>query len=302
MAYKDTSNSGNRLFNTSNPLVMLIILNALMFILLNFIKSIYTFSMLSDASFYKNIYNWFAMPGSLEKLMGRPWTIITMQFTELRVFSIISHLFWLWVFGDIVQDLVGTDKITPVYVYCGFASALAFVVSANVFFADEVGMIFFSGTACIVLGLAVAAATISPKYRFFPLIGGGIPLWIISAIYFLLYISSIGADRIFLIPALASALMGFVFIRLLKNGIDLGAWMNEAARGIGNVFTPQTKKTKGLKHTAFYHLGGRKPFEKQPNITQQKVDAILDKISQHGYDKLTEEEKKILKQASKEEL
>lgn len=281
---------------------MLIIVNAMMFILLNFIKSIYTFSMLSDASFYKNIYNWFAMPGSIEKLMMRPWTILTMQFTELRVFSIISHLFWLWVFGDIIQDLIGNDKIVPVYLYCGLASALAFVVSSNVFFSNEVDFIFFNGTACIVLGLAVSAATIAPKYRFFPLIGGGIPLWVISLVYSLLYISSIGAERVFMIPALASALMGFLFIRSLHHGNDLGAWMNTLVEKLSNIFTPNPKKTKGVKHTAFYHLGGRKPFEKHPNITQQKIDAILDKINQQGYDKLTEEEKKILKQASKEDL
>jgi len=281
---------------------MLIIINAMMFILLNFIKSIYTFSILSDAAFYKNIYNWFAMPGSMEKLLMRPWTIITMQFTELRVFSIISHLFWLWVFGDIIQDLIGSDKIVPVYLYCGLASALAFGVSANIFFPNEVDFIFFNGTACIVLGLAVAAATIAPKYRFFPLIGGGIPLWVITLVYSLLYVSSIGAERVFLMPAIASALMGFLFIRALNNGNDLGAWMNILGQKVNNVFTPSSKKINKVKYSTFYHLGGRKPFEKLPTINQQKIDAILDKINQKGYDKLTDEEKKILKQASKEDL
>ena len=298
----DTAQKGNRLFNTSNPLVMLIIINTIMFVLLNFIKSIYTFSMLPETLFYKNIYHWSAMPAAWEKLIQRPWTIITMQFTEIRVFSIISHLFWLWVFGDIIQDLVGTDKITPIYLYCGLASALAFVVASNVFFQDQVDLIFFNGTAAVVLGLAAAATTIAPNYRFFPLISGGIPLWIIGVVYFLLYISSIGGDLVFMIPALASGLMGFIFIRMLHKGHDLGAWMNNIAGSIGHFFTPNRSKKKDLKHTAFYDLRGRKPFVKHPNITQHKIDAILDKISQQGYDKLTEEEKKVLKQASKEDL
>lgn len=34
-------------------------------------------------------------------------------------------------------------------------------------------------------------------------------------------------------------------------------------------------------------------------VTQEQIDAILDKISQYGYDSLTEREKKILYEASK---
>lgn len=302
MAYNKSGYSNGRLFNTSNPLVMLIVINVVIFILLNFIKSIYTFSMLSEASFYDNIYNWSAMPADLSKLLHRPWTILTMQFTEIRVFSIISHLFWLWVFGDIIQDLIGVDKITPMYIYCGLAAALAFVFASNIFFKEQVDLIFYSGTPSIILGLAVAAATISPSYRFFPMVGGGIPLWIISIVYFLLYISSIGADKVYFIPALFSALMGFVFVRLLQQGNDIGAWMNSVVYRITNIFTPGKSASKTLRDTSFYNSRGRKPFEKKSNVNQQKIDAILDKISQHGYDKLSEEEKKILKKASKEDL
>ena len=40
------------------------------------------------------------------------------------------------------------------------------------------------------------------------------------------------------------------------------------------------------------------PFERIPKVTQQKLDAILDKINQQGIDQLTEEEKEFLRKAS----
>jgi len=46
----------------------------------------------------------------------------------------------------------------------------------------------------------------------------------------------------------------------------------------------------------------RKPYTKTPNLSQQRIDEILDKINQHGFHSLTAEEKDLLKKASKEDL
>jgi len=46
----------------------------------------------------------------------------------------------------------------------------------------------------------------------------------------------------------------------------------------------------------------RQPYKKTPNITQQRIDEILDKINQKGYRFLTDEEKELLKRASEEDL
>ena len=46
----------------------------------------------------------------------------------------------------------------------------------------------------------------------------------------------------------------------------------------------------------------RKPFEKKPHVTQQKLDEILDKINQEGYQSLSDEEKEFLKKASQEDI
>lgn len=281
---------------------MLIIINAMMLILLNFLKSIYIFSSIPETSFYTNIYQYFAMPSDMGTFLSRPWTILTMQFSELKVFLAISNIFWLWVFGNIIQDLVGGDKLIPLYLYCGLVSAISFTAASSIYLAAVSNGIFFTGVSSILLGLAVAASTISPGYRFFPLIGGGIPLWVISLVYALVDLSSLSKTPVLVIPHLFSGLMGFVFIKCLQNGFDLGDWMNSSARKISGLLTPSKKQGTSIKSASFYKQGTEKPFVKKSTITQQRIDTILDKINQHGYENLTDEEKKILNQASKEDL
>ena len=303
MGYRDyTAGSRNNLLNTANPLVMLIILQIIFFILLNFIKSIYTFSSLQEEAFYRNIYHWFIMPGDLMKFFQRPWTLITMQFSEVRLMIVISNLIWLWTFGFLVQDLIGNDKLFPIYIYSATAAGLVFMLSVNLIYPDDVASFFYNAPAAGIIGLAIAATTISPSYRFFPMIGGGIPLWIITIIFIFINASAMFSGAVFLLPTIAAALMGYLFIYLLNRGNDLGDWMNSMARWMANLFTPGKRKSSSPKQTAFYQQGKQSPYSKKSIVTQQRIDALLDKINQKGYDLLTDEEKKFLKEASNEDL
>jgi translation elongation factor EF-Ts len=58
----------------------------------------------------------------------------------------------------------------------------------------------------------------------------------------------------------------------------------------------QKKQTE--KH---FYRNNRKPYEKIANITQQRLDEILDKINLHGYSFLTDEEKAFLERASNDD-
>jgi hypothetical protein len=51
-----------------------------------------------------------------------------------------------------------------------------------------------------------------------------------------------------------------------------------------------------------YYNSKIQPFKKANIITQQRIDEILDKISQKGYNSLTDDEKEMLKRASQEDL
>jgi hypothetical protein len=113
---------------------------------------------------------------------------------------------------------------------------------------------------------------------------------------------ALAATPLLLIPHAIAAISGFGFIKLLINGSDTGRWMNSLFTSVTNAFTPKKKGTASLRTTSFYQQGSTQAFIKRNGVTQERIDMILDKINQKGYENLTEEEKTILKKASKEDL
>jgi len=129
MTVKEEKTSKILLGQGNNSLVMLFAVNALVFVILKFIYVIYQMSDLNPAAFYSNIFNWFTLPADINHLGTRPWTIITYMFTHESVWAVLPAMFWLWVFGYVLQDLTGNKRLIPIYIYGGLAGALFYVVS-----------------------------------------------------------------------------------------------------------------------------------------------------------------------------
>jgi membrane associated rhomboid family serine protease len=288
-------------WDSSNPLLMMIIVQSMFFVALNFIKSIYTFSRMDPEAFYRNIYYWSVLSADPDKFLTRPWTFITMQFSEVKLIVVIGNLIWTWMFGYLIQDLVGGDKIFPLFIYSSFIAGCTFIFSVQIFQQEAAPYSFFSGVIPGILGLASAATAIAPAYRIFPMVGGGIPLWIISLVYVLLNVSTT-QGYLPIIPQVTGLLVGFGYIRLLQQGTDPGSWMIAFYNKTVHFFSPGKRKQKTSRQQSFYEASGIKPFVKKPHLTQKRVDELLDKINQFGYDKLTDEEKVFLQQASKKDL
>lgn len=290
----------------SNALTWLIIINATIFIILNFLKIVYSLSDIPDELFQRQILNWYTLPASLEKLSTRPWVVFSSFFTHFGVFSLIGSLLWLWSFGYILQDLTGNQKLIPIYIYGGIVGAFFFVLTNNIFPAlanniDNIPNMIGAG-ACL-MAIAIATTTLSPDYRIFPLINGGIPLWVLTIVFVAIDFASIGNGKAGIgIAHLAAGGMGFLYVKQLRKGNDLGSWMISLWQWLDDLFNPEKKHVeKKEKERLFYKTSG-KPFVKTPNLTQQKLDEILDKINREGYHLLTNEEKEFLKRASNEEL
>ena len=153
------------------------------------------------------------------------------------------------------------------------------------------------------MAIAVGVTAISPGYRIFPMLFGGIPIWVLTLIYLIIDLAGIPLSN----PGghiahLAGALTGFVFIYSFQRGYDWSEWMNNFFDWVNNLFNPdKPKKGRDIKQELFYK-SKTKPYQKTPNITEQRVNEILDKINQKGYNSLSDEEKDLLKRASQENL
>ncbi len=290
----------------NNALIWLIIINVSVFIILNFLKIVYYLSEIPTEFFDRQILQWFTLPASLSSLAGKPWVLFTHFFTHIGVWGLLSSALWLWSFGYILQDLTGNSKIIPIYLYAGLVGGIFFVFTNNIFpgLAKNIDVLpNMSGAGAAVMGIAVATTTLAPDYRIFPLINGGIPLWVLTLIFVAIdYATIASSSGGMAIAHLVGGAIGFLYIKQLQKGTDIGEWMTTFWLWLDNLFNPEKKlKSNSQNDTLFYKANG-KPYTKKPNVTQQKLDEILDKINQQGYHFLTDEEKEFLKRASKEEL
>lgn len=289
----------------NNALVFLFAVISLTFVLVNFIKIIYYLSDIPEVFFYKQVLNWFTLPASPDTLLSRPWTILSYMFTHQSIWHLISSCLWLWCFGYILQDLTGNDHLIPVYLYGGLAGALIFLLANNFVPVLERDMALTQpliGAGASIMAIAVATTTLAPDYRIFPLINGGIPLWVLTLIFVAIdFVTLSTANAGIGAGHLAGAVTGYFYIHQLRRENNWGAWMIRFVNWLDDLFSPEKKHRQVSPKDKLYYQADKKPYEKKTNLTQQKLDAILDKINQQGYQFLTDEEKAFLKKASEEE-
>ena len=297
-------NKKNRLMlgQDNNALTWLIIINAVVFAALLFLKLIYQIS--SDTglqSFQTQIADWFMLPAASHKFLTRPWTIITYMFSHDNLWYLISSLLWLWCFGYILQDLAGNNKLVPIYLYGGLVGGMVFIASANLLPAlhPQINNISQTGAAAPIIAVAIATTMLSPDYRVFQMLNGGIPLWVITVIFIAIDFGTLGmVNGAVILSHIAGAFAGFIFVKQLRKGKDLGLWMNTFSDWVNDLFNPEKKITPNQ----LYYKPTRKPYKKTLHVTQQRLDEILDKINQEGYQFLSEDEKEFLQKASNEDL
>ena len=300
MLREEKSRNRITLGQDGNALVNLIAFNGILFIILKFIYVIYQLSDLQLSAYDRNIFAWFILPADISKLASRPWTLLTFMFTHRDFLHLLSNFIWLGAFGYILQDLTGNRKLIPIYIYGGFTGAFLYILSYHIFpqlTPGIPGAVFF-GANMSIMAVAVATTTVSPDYRIFPMINGGIPLWILTMLYVIVDFFSISQrDPAEYIAHVGSAALGFFFIYQLRRNNDWSEWMNNFFDWVNNLFNPNKKK-KSPKDEFFYKVSGSAPYKKTPNVTQKRIDQILDKINQKGFHFLTDEEKDILKRAA----
>lgn len=290
-----------------NPIVILIATTMIIFVILMFFRAL-TYVKLPKGSditttFNTDILCWFALPSDIQTLAAHPWTVLTYAFSHIGIWQLFASVLWLWAFGYILIDLTGYKKIVPIFIYGAIAGAITFLGINNFLFSSTTSQ-YLLGSGTGILAVCAAATTISPNYKILPMLGGGISLWILSIIYLVIDMATLPPDNLSLYMAhTVSALTGFLFIYILRKGVDGSEWMNNLYDWFIDLFNPEKphKKRESLK-SAFFYKPSTNPYIKTPKITQQKLDEILDKINQHGYNQLSEEEKSFLERVSKEDF
>lgn len=290
----------NAFSRPNNSHVQLILINVAVFVVLAVFK---VFSLwFGFGAFFDSVHLQFSLPSGFADFIVRPWTLITYFFThDLRgLMHILFNMLALYWFGKLLVSYLGSDKLIAVYVLGGLAGGLLYLMVYNLipnppaFLGERAELV---GASAAVFAIMVAAATLLPDYTFFLLFFGPVKIKWIAAIYiFLSFLGSVGQNAGGEIAHLGGALIGFVYIKQLQVGVNWGGWVTSTLHWISGLFSSRPK----VKVTYRKEQAPKRPHSATPSgVSQQEIDAILDKISEGGYESLSKEEREKLFKASK---
>ncbi len=235
-----------------------------------------------------------ALP-QLELYAHKWWTVFTYGWIHNGFWELFSNMIWLYAFGSVVQMLVGYKQLIPMFTYSLIAGGIFYELCQLIPGAEFATSSYLFGAQAGVTGVAVAALTLSPGYRFYIGDRFSIPIVVMTCIFFVLIImkTNLHVPSLFLLAGGAS--MGFIYVKVLQAGYRPGTWIYDMFDKMERSVTPDERANanKGKKRMdVLEHL-------KQPKQTsiEKRIDEILDKINQKGYASLTKEEKDILTNA-----
>jgi membrane associated rhomboid family serine protease len=289
----------------NNAHIQLIIINVAVFVVLAVLGVFSKWFGLSD--YFAWLYKQFAIPSDIMEFVQRPWTIITYFFTHSldQLLHILFNMLALYWFGKLFVEYLGSDKLVAVYVLGGLAGAIVYLMAYNLIpdppdFLS--GSSYMVGASASIFAIMVAIATLLPDYTLFLLFIGPVKIKYIAAVYiFLSFIGSVGTNAGGDIAHLGGALIGYVYTKQLQSGVNLGGWITFILDWFKNIFSGRRVKVSYRKAEPVSSTSSRKgaSVSKASRASQEEIDAILDKISDRGYESLTKEEKEKLFNASK---
>lgn len=306
MNWKDNLKYKYRLAGITEKLIAINLLVFVLFILLR------TFAFLFQADEGLNwLREWLIVPSRLERFIQRPWTLITYAFMHASFWHILGNMIILYFSGRFFLTYFQPKRMLNYYFLGAIAGAVFFLASYNLFPAFADGRNYhLIGASAAVMAILIGIATQAPNMSIRLFFLGNIKLWWIAAFF-------VAKDLIYIpidnpgghIAHLGGAGLGYLYTTQLARGRDIGGWFERFMDWVVGLFSAKPKKPfKKVYKNKTKPSGKRGPYQnvspsdytESQREKQQKIDAILDKISKNGYDSLSKEEKEYLFNAGKD--
>lgn len=302
----------NAFNNPNGAPVQLIIVNVAAFVVLGLIQVFVDFSGAGSGTI--DIQREFlGLPMHLNELVTRFWTPLTYMFVHDGFFHILFNMLFLYWFGRILVEYLGGAKVINIYILGGLFGGLLYVtIYPTVLQLLNPGVDISTvspnlvGASAGVFAVVFGTATLVPNYTMFLLFIGPVKIKYIALFYVLSFMLQLsGPNSGGELAHIGGALMGFLYIRQLQKGSDWGAWIGSTIRFFKSFFVKQPKikvtykRGTSRRKTKDRAAAPRTSGKSGSTASQEEIDAILDKISERGYESLTKEEKQKLFNASK---
>lgn len=266
--------------------------------------------------FVVNGYHWqglLALPASIPDLLMRPWTLLTYMFCHAdigqNIFHIIFNMLWLWWFGQVFVRFHTQRQFLSLYLIGGLFAGLFFLLTYNLF-----PYFLLDRSTTVVVGASGALMAVMGAVALQPDQMVGVNLifrtfttsmqkltFIIMA---LTLFAGSGGNEGGMVCHIGGALFGLLYGYYYRQGRDItafaGKWIDALVRWFKNLGKPRMQATRGGRRAP---IDADKMRDMNYNAERRQheadIDKILDKISKHGYDGLSAEEKQMLFDASK---
>jgi membrane associated rhomboid family serine protease len=268
-----------KLFKSGNPVLLYIGINAAIFVVVSLLSVVFFFA--NQKGFVEALVSkYLAFPSLPSLWISHFYTLLTYQFFHADFFHILFNMLWLYWMGQIFVEFVKPRQFHFVYLGGGILGAIFFALIFNLVpvYISSVSIPLI-GSSASVMAVFAAAATLVPNYSLRLMFVGEVKIKYLLLVY--IFLDLIGTTSVNAggnLAHLGGVIFGFAYVKLLQNGTDLSA-----------IFK-RKPKLKIVKNEA--------PKRSTTTVNQREVDAILDKISKTGYDKLSKEEKETLFKAS----
>tara|TARA_B110000003_G_scaffold34583_1_gene31897 strand:+ start:9101 stop:9973 length:873 start_codon:yes stop_codon:yes gene_type:complete len=284
MTFKEQLNIRIHQLNSAEKLILI---NVVCFVLPMLIKTVLFLFNISSTNFI----NWFELSASWIDLPTKPWSIITYSFLHSGFFHLFWNMYLLFFSSKLFLNLFPSNTFFNVYFLGVVVGGITFILSYTFFPVFQNSSPVMIGASAGVMAVFIFMSTYSPDLEI-RLILFNVKLRYLGIAFLLLDIVQIpygnaGGH----LAHLGGAILGFYYVKQLKNGKDIGKPFKNFIDKIINIFRRKPKMRTVYKREKYQKI---KKKVSDAGEKQKRIDRILDKISISGYESLTQAEKDFL--------
>ncbi len=291
-------------YKRGNVVSRLIMVNAGVFLLVRIFFGILGLFHVDD----KLWMDWLLVPAGFSELLNRPWTVLTYLFVHYNLMHLLMNMVWLYVFGLFLQRWFSSSQLIAHYVLGGMTGAVLFIVGNQMLVSsgDASSQAPLIGASASVMAICVAAAVYRPNEPISLFLVGTLKLKYLALIMIGLDLLGFNPDSMGVAFAhLGGGLYGLTAGLMAKRGMNMVGWFDRLVyRYSLNTSIFNSNKQKGPRMKVKYKRSRKETTNRTVDVDQAyrnrkredegRLDAILDKIKQSGYDSLSTDEKKQL--------
>lgn len=244
-----------------------------------------------------------ALPEDLSALVFKPWTFITYMFTHFGFKHVLFNMIMLYFSGRIFLVFFSPKQLVNYYFLGGIFGGIAFVAIYNLAPALLNDTAVLIGASASVFAILMGVTVKAPNYIVNLFGVFKIPLWVVSVLFIISFISLIpGLNTGGELAHLGGALLGYLYTSQLNKGKDIGKGFGKLLDRINNWVTSVGKSPLKTVHktSKSSKFAGHAKKDFNEFNKQKQIDLILEKISKSGYESLSKAEKEFLFKAGKD--